>query len=523
MPVDPSIALAGNNSGLNWNGPISLADLALKAQQVKQMQTATQSRNALTAILANPQAYDQSGNLTPQALQGVTAVDPATGLKFREATIDEQVQKAQAAHYKSETGKLKFDALSGLAGVATDAYDDALAKGATPKDAAGAASAARNEAAKNSGGVLSDDDIKGVVSSPFDPVQAKAFARTNKEWATQKDNAAKGARDDKRLDLQSDRDAENAKRTDALISRQDDNASKGKFTPYQEPDTKDDKGNTVPGRTLSFDSNTGKYFDTDGKPVTPGKVTKVGSTSTATPRSAQALAAQRYIAENPNATSADIQNFIAKGTARSAAQRSLEAGPMGNQLKSLGVATDHLNTLRDLSDAFASGDEKTIAAAKAAWEKEFGNPAPANIDLAAQFVAPELIKAIEGSPGGVAERDELAKAFNSARGQSNVSGAIDTAYALMGGQLNGLRNQVVKVDKLASDDEFNDMLPSAALDAMRKHQTKSGKATAAGAPPSPPPKTAAAPADHPEAKRAPDGNWYISDPARPGKYLRVDQ
>lgn len=198
-----------------------------------------------------------------------------------------------------------------------------------------------------------------------------------------------------------------------------------------------------------------------------------------TPRSGSAIAVQKYMEEGKDLnggkgrTSADVQKFLAQGSAMSAAQRSLAAGPMGLQLKSLGVATDHLTTLRDLSDAFNGGDEKTIAAAKAAWEREFGNPAPANEDLAAQFVAPELIKAIEGTPGGVSERDEMATAFKAARGHANVQGAINTAFALMGGQMNGMKNQIVKVDKLMSPEEFDDMIPSTALDAMQKHQTKS--------------------------------------------------
>ena len=198
-----------------------------------------------------------------------------------------------------------------------------------------------------------------------------------------------------------------------------------------------------------------------------------------TPRSGQTIAVQKYIEDNKDAhdgkgpTGADIQKFIASGSAQNAAQRSLSSGPMGLQLKSLGVATDHLTTLRDLNDAFAGGDVKAIAAAKAKWENEFGTPAPSNIDLAAQFVAPELIKAIEGTPGGVAERDEMATAFKAAQGHANVSGAIDTAFALMGGQMNGMKNQIVKVNKMMSSDEFDDMIPSTALDAMQKHQTKS--------------------------------------------------
>jgi hypothetical protein len=35
--------------------------------------------------------------------------------------------------------------------------------------------------------------------------------------------------------------------------------------------------------------------------------------------------------------------------------------------------------------------------------------------------------------------------------------------------------------------------------------------------------TDAPPAAYPNAKKAPDGNFYMPDPARPGKYLKVVQ
>ena len=58
--------------------------------------------------------------------------------------------------------------------------------------------------------------------------------------------------------------------------------------------------------------------------------------------------------------------------------------------------------------------------------------------------------------------------------------------------------------------------------------TPAAAATASAAPTTPASSAAtASPASSvtppvPGAKKAPDGNWYVPDPARPGKYLRVD-
>ncbi len=58
-------------------------------------------------------------------------------------------------------------------------------------------------------------------------------------------------------------------------------------------------------------------------------------------------------------------------------------------------------------------------------------------DRAAHGISDGLIRLAVGLEDREDLRDDLAQAFSAARGQSNVSGAIDTAEALMGGQLGG--------------------------------------------------------------------------------------
>lgn len=520
--LDPSLIAATGQINDPMKGATLrelLARTQLTQQQAQMGQQQMQGQNTLRSIFANPKSLDPAtGMPTTDAMRQIMAVDPSTGMQLRQqqSQLAEQDLRRQGvnADLVQKVTSLGLDAADESLGV----YDAAIKAGQSPQAAQAQAQAVYGDHVDKLGksGLISNQQFD-LIPKQFDPVKSRAALITAKDRAILDDKKQTEDRDDAkfktqldldkaRLGLESERvgiEAANAGKKGWSLGEVDDPANPGKKIPVR---VNADTGEVAPidakgltklggsgGTSVGAPENV-KFVDKDGKPQTamaiydkqnkqwldaeggrPIEGTGIEKVSMSPPRSPQAMALQKYLEENPNATSADIQKFSAQGVARSAAQRSLEAGPIGAQLKSLGVAVDHLNTLRDLNAAFNGGDEKTIAAAKAAWEREFGTPAPTNMDLAAQFVAPELIKAIEGSPGGVAERDELAASFKAARGQSNVTGAIDTAEALMGGQLNGMRNQLVKVDKLVSDDEFSDMIPSVALDAMKRHQTASGQ------------------------------------------------
>jgi hypothetical protein len=174
LAADPN---AGQKSASNMLSVMQQAqDLRIKSQ-------ALQNQNALRTLLANPGSYDPTGKLTPQALRGVTAADPKLGMDLHESVLNQQVQKMQAAHYQTEQGKARFDYLTGVAGTAYDAYKAAKAGGASEQDAVAAGVKARNSTVRESGGILSDQDVASVQSQPFDPVQVRALALANKEYA----------------------------------------------------------------------------------------------------------------------------------------------------------------------------------------------------------------------------------------------------------------------------------------------------------------------------------------------------
>lgn len=473
--LDPSIILASGDI----SNPNKLLDLKLGMQKLQAGDQAMQKQNALKMLLSSPQSY-ANGQLTPQAKQATFAADPELGLEIQKQDMNAQVQKAKMAASATAAGAKKFDLYSKLAGVGVNAYEDAKKNGKSEEDARGAAVQARNTAAQEAygsgSGLLSEQDYTGLTGHKFDPLGATALASLDKDWSTGREKAKSDDRADRRENRMENMEGARLGIEDKRLSIEErrikdaeDKASDQSAKWEVLTDTKKDAdGNPVQYR---YNPATAKATTLTGDPYTPAGASKLGGNTQ--PRSGSALAVQKFIQENPNATAADVQKFVSRGAGQSSAFRSFMGGADGKQLQSLGVATDHLMTLRDLNEAFKGGDERTLARAKAAWETEFGTPAPSNIDTAAQFVAPELIKAIEGSSGGVQEREDLVKKFSSGRGQANVDGAIDTAFAYMGGQLQGMHQKLVKTEKILTDDEFNDAVPTVARNAMAKHATHS--------------------------------------------------
>ncbi len=182
--VNASIPLSGDNQGLDVSKMLSLADMA---QQMKMHQTKMQNQNAMSQVLANPQSYDQNGNINQNALRVVTAADPQVGIEMKNQTIQEQLKQAQEAHYKTEAGKAAYDFGARAAGAAYDVYEDTLkSSGGNEKVAVDAATAAHKEMLANNGGVLSTDQVQRGSSETFDPIKYKNYAGMSSEWVAER-------------------------------------------------------------------------------------------------------------------------------------------------------------------------------------------------------------------------------------------------------------------------------------------------------------------------------------------------
>jgi hypothetical protein len=137
---------------------------------------------------------------------------------------------------------------------------------------------------------------------------------------------------------------------------------------------------------------------------------------------------------NPGFSSADAKS-------REAALKQFTSGKNGNTIRSLNVAVQHLDQLGQLATALNNSDTPLLNRVSIAWKKETGQAAPTNFNAAKKIVADEIVKAIVGSGGGVADREEAAASINAASSPAQLQQVIETYTGLMAGQLNGIRQQ----------------------------------------------------------------------------------
>jgi len=136
------------------------------------------------------------------------------------------------------------------------------------------------------------------------------------------------------------------------------------------------------------------------------------------------------------------------------AVQDFNTGKLGSTVRSLNVATSHLDTLGGLADALGTGNVQLLNKAANAWKSQTGQVAPVNFDAAKKIVADEVVKAVVGSGGGVADREEAARTIQSANSPAQLRGVINTYKDLMHGQLNGLRQQYEQSTNLKDFDKY---------------------------------------------------------------------
>lgn len=151
-------------------------------------------------------------------------------------------------------------------------------------------------------------------------------------------------------------------------------------------------------------------------------------------------------------------------------------GKQGDAVKSFNVGIMHLDTFQELAQALHNGDVSAFNAIRQEFATQFGKDAPTNFDIAKQFIASEITKAVigAGSSGALTDREELQKNILNARSWGQLAGGIQTYKQFMAGQLKGLSQQYKSATGL---DNFDDMLlpqSKAELDAVQFAADQSG-------------------------------------------------
>ena len=199
MAVDASIPLSINPSataGPDLGKMLTLADMA---QDIQGKRVALQRQNSLAQLMSNPNSFAADGSFTPQAIQSAMAIDPGTGMKIKDQNLEQKVAAAKLKAQENDAAAAVFDFKTKAYGIAYDTYQEAKKANRSEDDARAAAQAAKNDAIKNSGGLLSDDDIKQGLAAPFDPATARIFAMANNVYATRQKDTASENRQEREL------------------------------------------------------------------------------------------------------------------------------------------------------------------------------------------------------------------------------------------------------------------------------------------------------------------------------------
>jgi len=163
--------------------------------------------------------------------------------------------------------------------------------------------------------------------------------------------------------------------------------------------------------------------------------------------------------------------------AKNKARLDFTTGKNGNTVRSLNVAVQHLDQLAQLSDAMANGNVQAVNRIGNWFASQTGNPAPSNFNAARQLVGDEIVKAIVGAGGGVADREEAAHNISAASSPAQLAGVIKTYQGLLAGQLVGLRQQYKKSTGL---DDFEDFLAPETRAKLEGHGMVQQPATVGG-------------------------------------------
>ena len=144
----------------------------------------------------------------------------------------------------------------------------------------------------------------------------------------------------------------------------------------------------------------------------------------------------------------DATTYQTKQTARVA----FASGKQGNIVRSLSVATNHLDQLAEAAHALAQGNIPAVNALVNTYARHTGSPAITSFNAMKEIVGDEVAKAVIGSGGAESDREAIKEAFNAANSPRQLQGVVSKYEGLMGGQLSGLRRQYQRATGL---DDFN--------------------------------------------------------------------
>jgi hypothetical protein len=206
-----------------------------------------------------------------------------------------------------------------------------------------------------------------------------------------------------------------------------------------------------------------RYLETGQLPPNLGRGVQGSANSNAIQEQAAELARQRGI--DP----ADLPGKWQQFKAQQVAIQRFTSGKQGDTIKSFNVLVDHLDTLGDAASALKNGDYRFLNQWKQRYAAETGGTAPTNFDGVKALVGDEIVKAVVGGAGALADREEVKKDLDRASSPKQLSELVDKYRKLALGQLKGLRKQY---EVATGQKNFGDQLLPGTLAALGGSEEK---------------------------------------------------
>ena len=116
-------------------------------------------------------------------------------------------------------------------------------------------------------------------------------------------------------------------------------------------------------------------------------------------------------------------------------------GAEGKTVRAANTFIDHTNSLKPAIDALANSNYPLINKYANEFAIATGQPAPTDFEAMKRVVGDELVKAITGSAGALADRDEVARSLNAANSPTALKSVLNRYTQLMAGQVKSLKKE----------------------------------------------------------------------------------
>lgn len=123
------------------------------------------------------------------------------------------------------------------------------------------------------------------------------------------------------------------------------------------------------------------------------------------------------------------------------ARKNFTTGKQGDTVRSMNVAIDHLDTLKDAGNALQNGNLPLFNKITNEFAKNTGSPVVTDFNGIKSIVGSEVAKAVAGGNMALADREEIRKELDAANSPQQLAGVIKRMQQLLGGQLKGLKTQ----------------------------------------------------------------------------------